>query len=308
MNKFVIIFFIFIFSMHTGFSKGLPLSTKVTGEDYSWIKGRQMISINLNPGVSVFTPMILDTIFKHGLYTVGMFGADLGNAGKYLQYVGLKAFGWYIPSVEYSLFVHNQISVSAGIGLYGSQYSFYISKDNALKLFGDLNLPQGSEVDPTSFVIGDTKFNTSIIIMPITFGVKFYGKKRQFYNHFRLAIDAFFYDIQTEHGVTAVRSSQTVADAAVYISYEIGWNIELFPTKEWRVKPTIDIGLLEIGYYIRPWDDNMASAVYGNLTSLVTAGILGSNISNIATLPDWAKILLNFRIGLFPRIGFSIRF
>ena len=65
---------------------------------------------------------------------------------------------------------------------------------------------------------------------------------------------------------------------------------------------------MEIGYYIRPWADNMAGAVYGNLAALVTSGFLGGDISNVATLPDWAKILLNFRIGLFPRIGFSIRF
>ncbi|ELV06427.1 hypothetical protein [Brachyspira hampsonii] len=76
MKKFPIIFFIFICSIHTAFSKGLPLSTEVTGEYYSWIKGRQMISFNLNPGISVFTTMILDTVFKHGRNTVGMFGAD----------------------------------------------------------------------------------------------------------------------------------------------------------------------------------------------------------------------------------------
>lgn len=290
--------------MHTGFSKGLPLSTEVTGEDYSWIKGRQMISFNLNPGIAVFTPMILDTVFKHGLYTIGMFGADLGNAGKYLQYVRLNSFGWYIPSIEYSLFVHNQISLSAGIGLYGSEYSFYVSKDKVLELLQSVG---GSGSDIGSFIVGDSKFNTSVIIMPVTFGVKFYGKKRQFYNHFRLAIDAFFYDIQTENGVTGVKTSQTVSDAAVYISYEIGWNIELFPTREWRVKPTIDIGLLEIGYYVRPWADNMANALYGNLMAFAVGGFLGE-LSNFSTLPDWAKILLNFRIGLFPRIGFSIRF
>ncbi|PTY41301.1 hypothetical protein [Brachyspira hampsonii] len=303
MKKFLIIFFIFLCSIHTVFSKGLPLSTEVTGEDYSWIKGRQMISFNLNPGITVFAPMILDTIFKHGRHTVGMFGADLGNTGEYLQYVGLDAFGWYIPSIEYSLFVHNQISVSAGIGLYGSEYSFNISKDNAIKLLQDI---KGLDFDLSSIVVSDTKFNASFIIMPVTFGVKFYGKKRQFYNHFRLAIDAFFYDIQTENGITGVRTRQSVADAAVYISYEIGWNIELFPTREWRVKPTIDIGLLEIGYYVRPWGENMANALAGNLLYFFAGGISGDlNVSNMA---DSSKMLLNFRIALFPRIGFSIRF
>ena len=304
MKKFLLIFFIFICHFCIAFSKGLPLSTEVTGEDYSWIKGRQMISFNLNPGISVFTPMFFDTIFKHGLHTVGMFGADLGNIGKYLQYVTLDSKGYYIPSIEYSLFVHNQISLSAGIGLYGSEYSFNLSKDNTIKLLKDFG---NTGDDLASFVVEDTKFNASFVFMPIMFGVKFYGPKRQFYNHFRVAIDAFFYDIKTRSGITGIETIQTIEDAAVYISYEIGWNIELFPTKEWRVKPTIDIGLLEIGYYVRPWGETMVNAVSGNLLALVLGGI-GGDIGGLPSFPDWAKILLNFRIGLFPRIGFSIRF
>ena len=63
MKKSLIILFILLSLSNIVFAKGLPLSTEVTGEDYSWIKGRQMISLNFNPGVSVFSPMFLNTAF-----------------------------------------------------------------------------------------------------------------------------------------------------------------------------------------------------------------------------------------------------
>ena len=51
------------------------------------------------------------------------------------------------------------------------------------------------------------------------------------------------------------------------------------------------------------------------ISSIILFGIgallLGTSNINIPSwdnLPNWAKILSNFRIGLFPRIGFSIRF
>ena len=161
--------------------------------------------------------------------------------------------------------------------------------------------------DYANIVVTDSSMNASFIIMPINFGIKFYGKKRQFYNLFRLGLDAFFYTVSTENGVIGTRSYQTIQDLTVYVSYEIGWNIELFPNREWRVKPTIDIGLLEIGYYIRPWSANVYNAFTGGIGALLL-GTSNINIPSWDNLPNWAKILSNFRIGLFPRIGFSIRF
>ena len=55
MKRYLIL--LFIFSSFSLFAKGLPLSTEVTGEDYSWIKGRQMISVNLNPGGAIYFPL-----------------------------------------------------------------------------------------------------------------------------------------------------------------------------------------------------------------------------------------------------------
>ncbi|MEI0477721.1 hypothetical protein [Brachyspira pulli] len=302
MKKNFIIIFILISLSNVVFAKGLPLSTEATGEDYSWIKGRQMISLNFNPGISVFAPLYFNDIFRHGKHIAGMLGMNLGDIGSYFNYAEVKGTSWFLPRVEYSLFVHNQIALEAGIGVYGSEYLLNISKENASKLLTDMG--QG---DYASVIASDTKFKASFVFMPTTFGVKFYGKKRQFYNAFRLGIDAFFYTIETENGLTGIKTTQSISDAAVYVSYEIGWNIELFPTKEWRVKPMIDIGLLEIGYYVRPWAGNVYGAVQGNL-GVLTAGFVQMPLPAWESVPGWAKIVSNLRIGLFPRIGVSIRF
>ena len=60
MKKYLILLII-LFSSFSLFAKGLPLSTEVTGEDYSWIKGRQMISVNLNPGGAIYFPLLFNT-------------------------------------------------------------------------------------------------------------------------------------------------------------------------------------------------------------------------------------------------------
>ena len=292
---------LFCFNIYV-YAKGLPLSTEVTGDDYSWIKGRQMISVNLNPGGAVFYPLLFNTAVNNAVNLTGLIGVNLGDINKYFDYADAKGSAWYIPSISYSLFVHNQISLEVGIGLYSSTYNLNISKENAGKLLEALG--QGNY----SGVVGtDTTFNASFMFMPSTFGVKFYGPKRQFYNAFRFGIDAFFYTVSTQNGLTGIKTDHTVYDAALYVSYEIGWNIELFPTKEWRVKPTIDIALLEIGYYVRPWTENVYNTVTGDVTSL-TAGFSVFNIPAWNSFPTWARYLMNIRFALFPRIGFSLRF
>ena len=297
----ILISVLFCFSIYA-YSKGLPLSTEVTGEDYSWIKGRQMISVNLNPGGAVFYPLLFNTAVNNSVNLTGLAGINLGDINKYFDYADAKGSAWYIPAISYSLFVHNQIALETGIGVYSSTYDLTITKENAGKLLEALG--HGSY---TSVVGKDTTFNASFIFMPVTFGVKFYGPKRQFYNAFRFGIDAFFYTVSTENGLTGIKTDHTVYDAALYVSYEIGWNIELFPTREWRVKPTIDIALLEICYYVRPWAANVYNTVTGGVTSL-TAGFSAFNIPAWNSFPSWAKYVANIRFALFPRIGFSLRF
>ena len=186
MKKYLILLSVLLCFNVYAFAKGLPLSTEVTGEDYSWIKGRQMISFNLNPGGAIFYPLLFNTAVNNAVNLTGLFGTDLGNIGKYFDYADAKGSAWYIPSVAYSLFVHNQIALETGIGVYSSTYDLTITKENAGKLLEALGQPNYSGVIGT-----DTTFNASFIFMPVTFGVKFYGPKRQFYNAFRFGIDAF---------------------------------------------------------------------------------------------------------------------
>ncbi|WP_300370345.1 hypothetical protein [Brachyspira sp.] len=299
---FILLSILFCFNFYA-FSKGLPLSTEVTGDDYSWIKGRQMISINLNPGGAIFYPLLFNTAANNAVNLTSLIGVNLGDINKYFDYADAKGSAWYIPSIAYSLFVHKQIAIEVGIGVYSSTYNLTISKENAGKLLEALGQP-----DYGSVIATDTTFNASFMFMPSTFGVKFYGPKRQFYNAFRFGIDAFFYTVSTENGLTGIKTDHTIYDAALYVSYEIGWNIELFPTKEWKVKPTIDIALLEIGYYVRPWAENVYNTVTGGVTSL-TSGFSAFNIPAWNSLPGWTRnIALNVRFALFPRIGFSLRF
>ena len=302
MKKYLILLII-LFNSFSLFAKGLPLSTQATGEDYSWIKGRQMISVNLNPGGAIYFPLLFNTAANNAVNIAGLIGTDFGDVAKYFDYADVKGSAWYIPAISYSIFVHNQIAMEAGIGVYSSTYDLNISKENAGKLLEALGQGNYSSVVGT-----DTKFNASFVFMPVTFGVKFYGPKRQFYNAFRFGLDAFFYTVSTENGLTGIKTEHTVYDAALYVSYEIGWNIELFPTREWKVKPTIDIALLEIGYYVRPWAENVYNTVTGGTTSL-TAGFSAFNIPAWNSFPSWVRnFAVNVRFALFPRIGFSLRF
>ena len=107
MKKLLFLLSLLFYSNVLLFAKGLPLSTEVTGDDYSWIKGRQMISVNLNPGGAVFYPLLFNTIVNNGVNLSGLIGMDLGNINKYFDYADAKGSAWYIPSISYSLFVHN---------------------------------------------------------------------------------------------------------------------------------------------------------------------------------------------------------
>ena len=95
----------------------------------------------------------------------------------------------------------------------------------------------------------------------------------------------------------------------MYISYELGWSIELFPTREWPVKPYIDISLFEIGYYVR----SGLPGVYEDMREGINffgGGLvdLTASIPSWSSFPSWINYVSAIRFSLFPRIGFSLRF
>ena len=116
-------------------------------------------------------------------------------------------------------------------------------------------------------------------------------------------------DVETENGVTGLKTKRHTVDTGMYISYELGWSIELFPTKEWPVKPYIDISLFEIGYYVR----SGMPGLYEDIREGI--GFFGSGLVDLSAMipswnsfPGWANYVSAIKFALFPRIGFSLRF
>ena len=281
------------------------LYTQSSNSNDSWITGRQMVSVNLNPGYAIWGGMLLNTVVNNGVDISKLVGVNFGEVANYFNYMNAKTTSWYIPSVSYSLFVHDRSAVEAGLGFYSSKFDLVISKENTIKLLESMSsVPAGAE----SLIGIDTTFKSSFYYLPLTFGVKFYTEDRKFYNIFKFGLDSVFYTIDTLNGVTGVKTSHTIYDGAVYVSYEFGWSIELFPTRNWDVKPTIDISLLEIGYYFRPWHQTAYNAIYDNL-GLLTSGLLDNlPIPSWDKLPEFVRTYSRIRFALFPRIGFSLRF
>lgn len=262
-----------------------------------------MVSINLNPGYAIYGSVLLNTLVNNAYDLSKLAGFNLKEFGTYFKYADAGTTSWYIPSVSYSMFVHDRISFETGIGLYSTSFLLDIPKDKAGALLEALGQSGYGEVIGT-----DTTFNSSFYYIPLTIGVKFYGPKRMFYNSFKFGIDSVVYSITTLNGLTGVKTRHDITDIALYASYEIGWNIELFPTKDWRVKPTLDIAVLEIGYYFRPWQETAYSSIIRSF-DVLTAGFLNNlNIPTWEKLPSWFKMYSRVRFALFPRIGFSLRF
>lgn len=76
-----------------------------------------------------------------------------------------------------------------------------------------------------------------------------------------------------------------------YLSFELGWRIQLFPKRgaDWPVQVGIDISLFDIGYYVAPWTSAMTST------------------QEFASLKQFEKFL-NMRLLLLPRLGITLRF
>ena len=290
-------------------AKGIPMSTQSDTNTYSWIKGRQVVSVNLVPGYAALFPSLINTVFENANTFAGLAGADLSSIEKYMNAVEAKGSFWYVPSISYTLLVHPRVGIEVGFGVQTMSFSLNIPKDKA----GDL---VNSAVSGGNFgnigdaISTDTTLKASFMYLPATIGIKFLGgKNRQVVNTFRFGLETLISDIQTEHGITGVKTHRHTVDTTMYVSYELGWTIELFPTREWPVKPYIDISLFEIGYYVRSGIPGM----YEDLREGI--GFFGSGLINVDTIipawnsfPTWANYVASIKFALFPRIGFSLRF
>ncbi|WP_295154159.1 hypothetical protein [uncultured Brachyspira sp.] len=276
---------------------------------YSWIKGRQVISVNLNSGYAGLFPPMINTVLNNYETLIGLTGLNLGEASKFIDAVNFKGSFWYIPNISYTLLLHSRIGIELGFGVQAMSFNFTIPKEKASEII-DSNISGGSLGNVGGVVSADTILKNSMIFIPITIGIKFYGgKKKQVINTFRFGVEALISDVETYNGATGLKTQRHTVDTGLYISYELGWSIELFPNKEWAVKPYIDISLFELGYYMRSglpgvYEDMREGINFfgGGLIDL-TASIPAWN-----SFPSWVNIVSAIRIAIFPRIGFSIRF
>lgn len=322
MKKIITAIIVFNISFISLYANGIPLSTQSDTNTYSWIKGRQIVSVNLNPGYAGMFPPLLNTIFDNYQTFTGLVGFDLGDINDYLSAIEAKGSFWYVPNVSYTLMLHPRIGVEIGFGVQSMSFQLGIPKDKAADLainfipegtIPDVGIPNTDDItdDIVNTIVGsDTYLKASLIYFPASIGIKFFaGKKRQIINTLRFGVETFMYDIETENGITGLKTKRHTIDTTMYFSYELGWTIELFPNKEWPVKPYIDISILEIGYYVRSGIPGLYADIHEGI------GFFGSGLVDINAMiptwdsfPKWSNYVSAIKFSLFPRIGFSLRF
>ena len=322
MKKIITAIIVFNISFISLYANGIPLSTQSDTNTYSWIKGRQIISVNLNPGYAGMFPPLLNTIFDNYQTFTGLVGFDLGQINDYLSAIEAKGSFWYVPNVSYTLMLHPRIGIEIGFGVQSMSFQLGVPKDKAADLainfipegtIPDVGIPNTDDItdDIVNTIVGsDTYLKASLIYFPATIGIKFFaGKKRQIINTLRFGVETFMYDIETENGITGLKTKRHTIDTTMYFSYELGWTIELFPTREWPVKPYIDISILEIGYYVRSGIPGLYADIHEGI------GFFGSGLVDINAMiptwesfPKWFNYVSSIKFSLFPRIGFSLRF
>lgn len=269
-------------------------------------KERQLISVNLLPTHSVIFPNFINSFVKNIETFAGLAKIDIGgDISKFLEYVDIKGSFWYVPSISYTFLFTRRVGLEAGISAQSITYTLNINKESVGNLMNKNGIGQFSGV-----VGGDTTFRASFVRIPFYIGLKvLLGMNYNIINTFKFGIESIISKVETVNGVTGLKTKRETTDTALYISYELGWSINLFPKKNWRVKPSIDFSLFEIGYYVK----NVNKGIYGDFKEGIS--FLGGGLINVnSTLPDWdsfspyVDIITSLRISIFPRFGFTIRF
>ncbi|WP_288520993.1 hypothetical protein [uncultured Brachyspira sp.] len=269
-------------------------------------KERQLISVNLLPTHSVIFPNFINSFVKNIETFAGLAKIDIGgDISKFLEYVDIKGSFWYVPSISYTFLFTRRVGLEAGISAQSITYTLNINKESVGNLMNKNGIGQFSGV-----VGGDTTFRASFVRIPFYIGLKvLLGMNYNIINTFKFGIESIISKVETVNGVTGLKTKRETTDTALYISYELGWSINLFPKKNWRVKPSIDFSLFEIGYYVK----NVNKGIYGDFKEGIS--FLGGGLINVnSTLPEWdsfspyVDIITSLKISIFPRFGFTIRF
>lgn len=274
-------------------------------------KERQLISVNLLPTHSVIFPNFINSFVKNIETFAGLAKIDIGgDISKFLEYVDIKGSFWYVPSISYTFLFTRRVGLEAGISAQSITYTLNINKENAdAFLIGKIGNING--IGKLGGVVGgDTTFRSSFVYIPVHIGLKvLLGMNYNIINTFRFGIESIISKIETVNGITGIRTKRETTDTALYISYELGWSINLFPKKNWRVKPSIDFSLFEIGYYVR----TINKGIYGDVKEGISyfgSGLIDVNslLPAWETFPIYVDFITSLRISIFPRFGFTIRF
>ena len=274
-------------------------------------KERQLISVNLLPTHSVIFPNFINSFVKNIETFAGLAKINIGeDISKFLEYVDIKGSFWYVPSISYTFLFTRRVGLEAGISAQSITYTLNLTKENAdAFLIGKIGNING--IGKLGGVVGgDTTFRASFVRIPFYIGLKvLLGMNYNIINTFKFGIESIISKVETVNGVTGLKTKRETTDTALYISYELGWSINLFPKKNWRVKPSIDFSLFEIGYYVK----NVNKGIYGDFKEGIS--FLGGGLINVnSALPEWdsfspyVDIITSLRISIFPRFGFTIRF
>ena len=274
-------------------------------------KERQLISVNLLPTHSVIFPNFINSFVKNIETFAGLAKINIGgDISKFLEYVDIKGSFWYMPSISYTFLFTRRVGLEAGISAQSITYTLNLTKENAdtflIDKIGNIN-----GIGKLGGVVGgDTTFRASFVRIPFYIGLKvLLGMNYNIINTFKFGIESIISKVETVNGFTGLKTKRETTDTALYISYELGWSINLFPKKNWRVKPSIDFSLFEIGYYVK----NVNKGIYGDFKEGIS--FLGGGLINVnSTLPEWdsfspyVDIITSLKISIFPRFGFTIRF
>lgn len=275
-------------------------------------KERQLLSVNLLPSYSAILPSFINILMKNIETFTGLANIDISPYSKYIHSINLKGSFWYIPNISYTFLFNRFIGIELGIGAQSVTYSLNISKNNIPIILGSNQIEIGGQkVNILNVLKGENQnFKATFVYIPIHFGLKIIsGKTHKTVNTFKLGLETLVYNIETENMLTGIKTKRSTTDMSIYISYELGWQINLFPNKDWRVKPYIDFSLFEIGYYIK----STTRGIYEDVREGI--GFFGGGLISINSLlptwnsfPKYVGIVTSLKIAIFPRFGFTIRF
>ena len=305
---------------------------------------RQFISVNLLPRYSAIFPPFVNSLTRNIDTFTGLAKINLDNikavndvtVKDILNSASIKGNFWYIPNISYTFLFNRIIGIEFGIGVNSASYSFNIPKDNMqgiLEAVLDIDSSSGFTIPDflRSFQGENMHLKASFYYIPMHIGLKVLtGKTHKLVNTFRFGIEALVYNIDVENIFSGEQSRLSSSEATVYLSYELGWQIDLFPNKNWRVKPYIDFSLFEIGFYIRGATKGIYNDVrnsilrLGDVSSIpkeipgggkIELGVEGNIFEAIGkekyewdNLPSSLKFVAALKIAIFPRFGFTIRF